>query len=157
MSVRATLELNTAIDNNQHDLSSEITLAFPLSLPYSEIHADQNFEKMIGDFEYNGEHYKFIKQKFQGDTLYIVCIKNEAKKKIDSAIENYATASNDHPSQSKQTLNLLSKLFKDFHPGETLSFKHVDRLEIPMASNEISCLLLDPFSQIFSPPPEQVS
>lgn len=128
-----------------------------MSLPYGELHADQSFEKMNGDFEYNGEHYKFIKQKFQRDTLYVVCIKNEAKKKIDSAIENYTNASNDHPSQSKQTLNLLSKLFKDFRPSETLSFKQVDRDEIKMISNEVSCIVLEPCFQILSPPPEKVS
>jgi hypothetical protein len=157
LSVKAEHELMTQIENEKYDPVNEVTLTIPMALPYGEIGADQYFRKMHGEFEYNGDQYKFIKQKFQNDTLYLVCIKNASQKKVDGALADYSKAANNFPSQSKQTLHLLSKLFKDFHPTAsiTLSVRLIYINTQMIVVNSLT--ILDHTYPVLSPPPEKLS
>jgi len=159
LSVRATVELHAEIEKNQHNTASEITLAIPMALPYGEMNANQQFERMSGAFEYKGEQYQFVKQKLERDTLFVVCIKNTAKEKIDQTIEGYVKTSNDHPTQSKQTLNLLSKLFKDYQRTVSISFISCNNNNNSESSISMlnTFVVLDPVYPIPSPPPKGVS
>jgi hypothetical protein len=157
LSIKAEKDLITQIENEKYDLADEVTLAIPMALPYGELNADTYFEKMHGAFEYHGDQYKLIKQKLQNDTLYVVCVKNSAQKRVDSTIADYSKNANDVPSQTKQTLNLLSKLFKDFQQSTALTLESNFFLIDAQMSMAAPSVILDQTYPIFSPPPERVS
>ena len=55
--------------------SDEVTLAIPLSLPYPIY--QEGYTRVYGNFEYQGVHYKLVKQKIENDNLIVVCFKDE--------------------------------------------------------------------------------
>lgn len=133
--------------------SGDLTiLAIPLSLPYPV--QQTAYERVDGDFEYQGEYYKLVKQKIENDTLFVACIKDSSEKKISIALFEYAKVANDLPVQSKQTYNLLAKLGKGFSPVP--SFTLTEDYSIALAANfaEKTFNLLLKSYPVESPPPK---
>lgn len=136
--------------------SNEVTvLTIPLNLPYPV--EEGVYERVNGEFEYNGDYYKLIKQKLENDTLFIVCYKDTHEKRIETAMADYTKLANDIPTQSKQALTFLAKLFKDFNttPRYTLSTTACVFDEVNFSDQEFT--IIDRDHPIESPPPEQVS
>jgi hypothetical protein len=102
------------IANETYAGSDVVTLSIPLDLPYP-IYEDE-FKQVNGDFEYQGNHYRLIKQKLQNDKLIVVCIKDQKQTKLNHALLQVERAANDH--NAKHTLSLLAKIFKDFQTTE---------------------------------------
>jgi hypothetical protein len=103
------------LDADQYLSDETIILSIPLSLPYP-IHA-ANYERAHGEFEYKGDSYHLVKQKIENDTLFAVCIKDQQRKKLDHVMNEYANLTNSLPASTKNTLDLLGKLFKDYTPS----------------------------------------
>ena len=136
--------------------SNEITLlTIPLTLPYPV--QEGVYARVNGEFEYNGEYYKLIKQKLENDTLFIACYKDTHQKRMEAAMADYTKLANDVPTQSKQALNFLAKLFKDFNatPQYTLSTSPCLLQEVSFFDQDF--VVIDKSYPIESPPPEQVS
>src|SRR5690349_10693352 len=95
------------LDAGEYTAEEEITISIPISLPYP-IHQSA-YERITGEFEYNGENYKLVKRKLEGDVLIVVCVRNVQQDKLELQMSDYSKVLNDLPSQSKQTLNLLGK------------------------------------------------
>jgi hypothetical protein len=62
------------LDARQHDPFNTITIKIPVSIPYMNNRSD--YERIDGAFEHQGEHYRLVKQKFDEDTLTVVCVKD---------------------------------------------------------------------------------
>jgi len=86
------------------------TLKVPIALPYPS--ENTSFERADRKFEFQGEHYRFVKQKLANDTLVIVCYKDHQRKQLASAfsevVKTLADQNSDQP-QSKQLPSFLKE------------------------------------------------
>lgn len=111
---QAKSDLITRLDSRDYSKDETITLKIPFTLPYW---ADsRGYERVNGEFQYQGEFYQLVEQKLEKDTLYVVCIKNASEKKLHDAMTEYVKLTNDLPASSK-TAKLLSSLMKDYVKG----------------------------------------
>jgi hypothetical protein len=112
-------EIIKLIDTSAYSGSDEVIITIPLTLPYPIY--QEGFSRVHGEFEYEGEHYKLVKQKMEDDMLVLVCIKDRNQEHLISVMSDFAKATNDLPA-ANQTSNLLGKLFKDFQIADLLIF-----------------------------------
>jgi hypothetical protein len=106
-------ETNKELDEDQYSTSDAITIRVPLVLPYSI--DEQDYQRVTGEFEHQGEIYRLVKQKLHRDTLYIVCIKDVKSKKINQALADYVKTFADRPFNAKQHgTKLVYSIIKDF-------------------------------------------
>jgi hypothetical protein len=99
------------LENGTYAGSTEVTLSIPLSLPYPIY--EKGFTRVYGKFEYEGIHYKLVKQKIQDDKLIVVCVKDEKSTELSNTLSSIAKAAHNQKS-SKKALSLLAKLVKEF-------------------------------------------
>lgn len=146
-------EMILRLDSRDYSDDETITLKIPFSLPYWM--DSEDYERVDGEFQHQGEFYKLVKQKLIKDTLYIVCIKDVNEKKLHHVMADYVKFSNDLPSSSRQTLKLLGSLIKDFVPSvqTEISISQGWSQECSFAEPCFSLLTLS--SPVYSPPPER--
>lgn len=98
---RHTANINQQLDGLESHEFESVTLKVPLTIPY---YGDTKYERVTGEIEYEGEFYRLVKQKFEKDTLYIVCIKDVESKRIKQAladyVKNFSEHSSDRPSKT---------------------------------------------------------
>lgn len=139
---------------DSHDYSSEetMTLKIPFTLPYW-MDAEQ-FERVDGDFEYQGQFYKLVKQKLSKDTLYVVCIKNQDKKQLFDALTEYIKFSNDVPA-SKQALKLWGSIVKDYISNDPAELTRNEGWSVVNAfAGDQTPAIPSVYFPVVSPPPE---
>ena len=106
-------EANRNLDEDRYSSFDVVTFQVPLSIPYYSDH--QDFERVKGEFEHEGEVYRLLKQKYAGDMLTLVCIKDHGAKNINQALANYVKTFTDKPVNSKQQNSKLPQsLCKDY-------------------------------------------
>jgi len=93
-------EANDQLDDELYSSDDAMTFRIPLTVPYSTDH--QDYERVSGEFEHDGDVYRLVKQKLFRDTLYIVCVKDIKTKKINQALVDYVKTFSDKPVNSKQ-------------------------------------------------------
>lgn len=155
MGKQANQKLLNRLEANQYSEGETIVLTIPLSMPYPTY--QNGFERVDGEFEYQGEHYKLVKQKLENDTLFIVCIKDQESKKIFTALADFSKLANNLPAGSKQALNYLSKLFKDFTTTDVFESSSQQPLLSTIKYFNIRFSLLSISYPIDSPPPQVIS
>ncbi len=111
MQVKTTQQMRQNFDDDNYD-HQEITFKVPLSVPYNT--DSKEYNRVDGEFEHNGEVYRLVKQRFQSDTLYIVCVKDNTSKDINQALEDYVKTFTDKPVNSKGNSKNIQNLIKDF-------------------------------------------
>ncbi len=152
---QARIEMTRHLDAGNYSENETVTLKIPLTVPY---YADgKDYERVHGSFEHEGEFFKLVKQKFERDTLYVVCIRDNKEKRLFNAMIDFVKVSNDLPASSQQTLKLLGSFTRDYftashirtleHQGWSQTFTFIAR--------RFNLLVLD--FPVFSPPPESVS
>jgi hypothetical protein len=102
------------LDDDQYAGSQTLTFRIPLSVPY---YTDNNeYERVKGHFEKDGETYQLVKQKLLHDTLYIVCFKDDQSKKINQELADYVKTFSDKPedNQTSSGVKLPSNFSKDY-------------------------------------------
>lgn len=97
MKVAQAARENFDYDNYQH--SAEITFQVPLTLPYTTDMDD--YQRVDGEFNHNGETYRLVKQKLTNNMLYVVCVKDTHASTINKALEDYVKTFSDNPSNEK--------------------------------------------------------
>ena len=111
---QANQELLHRLDAEQYSSQDLVVITIPVSLPYP---IQQNgYERVNGEFQYNGEFYNLVKQRLENDTLFLVCIKDHDEGSLADALSEYTSMANNLPSNAKHTLELFGKLFKDYTP-----------------------------------------
>src|SRR5687767_15064229 len=78
--------INQKLDDLQYNESHTVTLKVPLTIPY---YGDTEYQRVSGEIEHGGEVYRLVKQKYEKDTLYIVCIRDVQGKRIKQALADY--------------------------------------------------------------------
>ncbi len=116
MGVQVTNNLLWRLDADNYSSDDAIVLSLPLSMPYPA-HTGE-YMRVNGDFDYDGHHYRLVKQKVEHDTLFIVCIRDHESMKLANALSEYTKAANNLPTGTKQALVFLGKLYKDFNTTE---------------------------------------
>lgn len=81
------------LDNNSYDESQLIELKIPVSVPYQTSWA--SFERYDGEINLNGTSYKYVKRKLSNDTLFLMCIPNTKKMRLETAKNDFFKNSND--------------------------------------------------------------
>jgi len=90
----ATSRLEEKIDAGQYDESQLIEIKIPLQLPY---YNDSKYQTCYGETEFNGEHYRYVKRKVSGNTLYLLCLPHTEKDNIAAVKTDFVKAVNDIP------------------------------------------------------------
>jgi len=152
LTIHANKSLITRLDSHDYSIEQTLTLKIPFTLPYWT--DKEQFERVDGDFEYQGQFYKLVKQKLLNDTLYVVCIKNHDKKQLFDALAEYIKFSSDSP-VSKQALKLWGSIVKDYLPNAEITLSHCGGWSITneFARDQFS-LIASPLTFVISPPPE---
>ena len=109
---RISHDLIQRLDNNQYQPEETISLKVPLSVPYYM--DDEEFQRVDGEIEHQGEFYRLVKQKIVQDTLYIVCIKDSKSKQIRQALTDYVKTFTDKPVDSKHQTKTIVTFIKDY-------------------------------------------
>lgn len=142
-------------DSNNYQDHELVVLSFPITLPYP-VSSDEP-TRASGNFQYNGKEYRLVQQRFENDTLFVICIKDTESMRIASAINEYIQIANDLPG-TNQALRFLGKLYKDFNTTAvitlTQSFDFVEPQRFFFIS---SSAWPDPFHRVESPPPQFAS
>lgn len=111
---KTTLDLVHRLDNDLYSEDETLTLKVPITIPYQL--DSEDYERVDGEIEYEGEVYRLVKQKLESDTLFIVCIKDHAGKRIKQALADYVKTFTDKPFHAKQTGKIFTSIIKDFLP-----------------------------------------
>jgi hypothetical protein len=152
---QARTALNEKIDNDQYKEDQTITIKLPLTLPYP---GQQNeYQRVEGDFEHQGEFYKLVKQKYLNDTLYVVCLKNVDEKKAVKMFSDLAKLSTDQSSapSNNQNAKTVVNIIKDYNPVvEQIQLAPRQVIELGISFTFFSTNILSQDITVFSPPPE---
>jgi hypothetical protein len=104
-----TASINQKLDDLQYNESHTVTLKVPLTIPY---YGDTEYQRVSGEIEHGGEVYRLVKQKYEKDTLYIVCIRDVQGKRIKQALADYVKNFSEHSSEN--TLKTIPSFIKDY-------------------------------------------
>lgn len=98
---QADLVLEQRLDNSDYDESQLIEIKVPLQLPYQTNWKE--FERVDGEIEVDGIHYKYVKRTVYNDSLILLCLPNEGKMRLQSARDEFFKLVNDlqHPQNKK--------------------------------------------------------
>lgn len=111
---QADIALEARLDQNNYDESQLLELRVTLNLPYQTDWTD--FERVDGEIEINGIHYKYVKRKVQNGQLVLLCLPHEERMRLQTARDDFFKLVNDlqHPAQSKKSDNSHSFSFNNF-------------------------------------------
>ena len=146
-------ELVNRLDANRYNADETIEIKIPLSLPYP-IYA-QNFERVNGEFEHNGEHFRLVKHKYENDTLYVVCIRDRETRELVNTMNDYVQLTHglDGSGTNKKALTFLSQLVKDFCSQESVSILPPYSFTMPALFRECALSFAHPDIAVQGPPP----
>lgn len=148
------LSMAEKLDAENYKDSETITIKVPVTVPYATDSRD--FERIEGEFEYNGEFYRMVKQKLLQDTLFIVCVKDYENKKINQALSSFVKTFSDTPAnhQSSNTKTALS-FIKDYF-AHSFSLRNQSLgWESDVAKESRSNILIPAFQCTIIHPPER--
>lgn len=108
------IAMSKALDSDRYDQSNTITLKVAVSIPYMPDQDD--FDRVNGQYEYNGELYRMVKQRYAKDTLTVICVKDTEHKKIDLALSDYVKTFTDKATDTKPASKTTISFIKDYLP-----------------------------------------
>lgn len=116
-------QLEIQLDEKQYDQTALIEIRVPVSLPYQTDWKE--FERVDGEVEFNGMHYKFVERKLEGGEMIYKCIPNEGKTQLVNARENFFKLVNDLQTQESSS----KKSSTANHSVKTFSFDFCDEIK----------------------------
>jgi hypothetical protein len=142
-------QINQKLDDLTTHGFKSVTLKVPLSIPY---YGDTQYERASGEIEYGGEFYRLVKQKFEKDTLYIVCIKDVQSKRIKQALADYVKNFSEHSSNtpSKTVLSFIKDYINTGFSYGTSSNGWNRKIQFGLTEQKVKNIPLT----FISPPPE---
>lgn len=105
-------DLNSRLDDNQYSAAETRTFKIPLHVPYGVDSKD--FERVEGEFQYEGETFRLVKQRLHRDTLELVVVRDAKSKEINQALADYVKTFTDKPESAKSTTKITFDFSKDF-------------------------------------------
>lgn len=117
LQVKNKRDMQARFDNDDYSPTQEVTIKVPITVPYAT--DSREFTRVDGEFEHQGETYRMVKQKLQRDTLYIVCVKDNASHDIKQALVDYVKTFTDKPVSEKSNSKTSQNLIKDYIVSST--------------------------------------
>ena len=117
---KATANLEQKISTGEYSDEQLVEIRIPLNMPY---YSDKDYENVYGETDFNGEHYRYVKRKVSGNTLYLLCLPNKEKTNIAKAENEFTKAVNDVPASrqgSQQKDNFIKLLTSEFKISESI-------------------------------------
>lgn len=150
---QAKSELMARLDTRDYSSEETVTLKIPFTLPYW---ADsRGYERVNGEFQYQGQFYHLVEQKLEKDTLYVVCIKNASESRLHEAMTDYVKLTNDIPASSQKNVKLFGSMMKDYVKGNSAEILNIQQgWSQATTFGNPSVHILSISSPVFSPPPE---
>ncbi|HEU4859650.1 MAG TPA: hypothetical protein VFT15_07435 [Chitinophagaceae bacterium] len=115
---KVTANLEQRISSGKYSDEQLVEIRIPLNMPY---YTDKDYENVYGETDFNGEHYRYVKRKVSGNTLYLLCLPNKEKTSIANAKNEFTKAVNDIPGNkpgSQQKNNFIKLLTSEFQVNE---------------------------------------
>lgn len=147
---QSNVELQKHLDADDYGDGEAVVLRIPITLPY-QINKEE-FERVNGEFEYQGEYYKLVKQKLENDTLSVVCIKNNREKQIVSTMADFTKQSNELPTSA--ALKMLGSFLKEYRRSNDLQMISCDGWHVTIPFSNPSFSTLSPVFPVVAPPPK---
>lgn len=149
---KSMLDLVQRLDDHQYSVDETVTLKIPITIPYQL--DTEDYKRVDGEIEHNGEFYRLVKQKFDRDTLYIVCIKDQTGKRINQALTDYVKTFTDNPMQGKQPSKSLPTFIKDFIPTSMQIFHVCDGWNYSVGGESLERFFYNRSLVVVTPPPQ---
>lgn len=112
----------TRLDNKDYDPSTLIEIKVPVSLPYQTDWKD--FERVDGEIEFNGIHYKYVERKLEAGEMIFKCIPDKDKSQMLNARENFFRLVNDLQTQTSNKKPGTTPV----HTYKTFSFDYCEKI-----------------------------
>lgn len=147
-------QIKQRLDDDRYDKGQTLTLRIPITIPYGTNSVD--YERVNGDFEYQGEYYHLVKQRLLNDTLYIVCIKDAQSKKIHQALADYVKSLTDKATDAQPSGKIVNNFLKDFLFTAFAIEHHSTGWVFVAVQNPVRSFFIDSFFAAIVHPPERV-
>ena len=108
-------KLEVQLDRENYNENDLIPIKLPLFTPY--ITDESSFQRIDGEINIDGIHYKFVKRKVFHDTLILLCLRNTEKMKLKDASNEYFKALTDlqrENSGKSKSSDLAKNLLAEF-------------------------------------------
>ncbi|MDP4131967.1 MAG: hypothetical protein Q8939_17550, partial [Bacteroidota bacterium] len=96
----ADIKMEASLDNNEYNEADLVTLRVPLNMPYQIDNA--RFERVNGEFSFEGKIYKYVKRRVSNGTLVLLCLPDVQKMHLRKAKTEYGNYANDISSSSNK-------------------------------------------------------
>lgn len=105
-------DMKALFDQEEALPQQEITIKVPLTVPYAT--DSREYTRVDGEFEYQGETYRMVKQRVTSEALYIVCVKDSKSDNIKQALADYVKTFTDKPVNEKGNAKNIQNFIKDY-------------------------------------------
>lgn len=125
MENKAAANLEQQISSGKYSDEQLVEIRIPLNMPY---YTDKDYEEVYGETDWDGEHYRYVKRKVSGNTLYLLCLPNKEKNDIAKVKNEFTKAVNDIPANkqgSQQKNNFIKLLTSEFQVNETAANENI--------------------------------
>jgi len=96
---KADMAMESRLDKDQYDVNDLISITVPLDNPYQL--EQRNFQRIDGEFNFQGKNFKYVKRKVSDGNLILLCIPDARKMVLKKAKAEYGNAANDLNGNSK--------------------------------------------------------
>ena len=150
----ANKQMIAALDKNKYNENELIQIKCALNTPY--ILSSASYERCDGQIELNGIQYNYVKRMVRNDTLYLYCIPNYQKTKINNTENLCAQQNAGNSSEKTSEQSVLKKInFFSEYNSDILSFNfntyHSSSNQIIAVNN---CITLKGFTTKHLQPPD---
>lgn len=97
--LRSNEQQNTAIDRGKIDRHSLVEIKVPFKAPYYS--SSPGYERYYGEINIDGHYYTYVERKVSNDTIYMLCLPDHQKSKLQKAKTQLAI--NDEGFTNKKT------------------------------------------------------
>jgi hypothetical protein len=151
--LKTTQDLIQRLDDDRYSEAETFTLRLPMAIPYQS--GQDEYQRVDGEIEHNGEYFRLVKQKLANDTLYIVCLKDTKSGRVRQALNDYVKTFSDKPVDAKHQLKSFTGFIKDYLPTSFAVRSLTAGWSLPwIVLSWTDDPLQDPAVSVVSPPPE---
>ena len=111
MQAKTDKKLEARLDNHSYDDSQLMELKIPVNVAYQT--SWTSYQRCDGEITINGVMYKYVERKLANDTLYLKCIPNSGKMRLEAAKNNFFKISNDLTNDNHSKKSDSKSVFKN--------------------------------------------
>src|SRR5260221_187667 len=122
MEKRATARLEAKIDAGQYRDDQLVEIKIALEIPY---YASTQYEPYYGETSFHGEHYRYVKRKVSGDTVYFLCLPHIEKNDIAAAKSDFIKSVNNDSQNNapqKEQPSFVKLMLSEFLQQEKINY-----------------------------------